>query len=77
VFIKELSWGKFGVYADEFFRVRLGTAERVQHEWYFQTAPQFGGKWAFGQTIGDAVRQAGVLEQVHQETRSAARKKEV
>jgi hypothetical protein len=74
MFVKQIGSEKYGVFADEGFRLRVGTAERVQREWYFEATAKYGGKWAFGKTLGDAVGQTCVLEQVHQETRAAGRK---
>lgn len=74
MFVKQIGCDKYGVYADELYRLWVGTAERVQREWYFQAAAQYGGGRAFGQTLGEAMWQTGVLEQVHQEMRAAGRK---
>lgn len=64
MFVKQIGSDYYGVYADEDFSIWLGTAERIEGEWYFQARESFGGKWAFGQTLADAVEQAGVLEKV-------------
>ena len=64
MFVKELSMGHYGVYADEDFTVMLGIAERIDREWYFEAKGSFGGNWAFGQTLRDAMEQSGVLEKV-------------
>lgn len=69
MFVKQLSHGKFGVYLDENFEKRLGTAERARTDWYFAATAEYGKKWGFGDSIGDAIRQSGVLEQVHAEDR--------
>lgn len=64
MFVKELSMGYYGVYADEDFTVMLGIAERIDREWYFEAKGSFGGSWAFGTTLRDAIEQTGVLEKV-------------
>lgn len=64
MFVKELSMGHYGVYADEDFTIMLGVAERIEREWYFEAKGSFGGRWAFGQTLRDAMEQTGVLEKV-------------
>ena len=64
MFIKRVGSNYSAVYADESCTVWLGTAERVEREWYFEACASLGGKWAFGQTLQDAVEQTGVLEKV-------------
>jgi hypothetical protein len=74
MFVKQLGTNRYGIYADEAFRLRVGTAERLEREWYFQAAAQYGGKWAFGVSMADAVEQTGAFALVRAEDRIASRR---